>query len=327
MSTRQLLLWIVFVAASLIAGCGRAPSAAQSQQADAVQVVGEGGPVRLTLRVSPTALTTAERISVRLEALMASGLELGDIDLAKSLPEGLTVVDLTSDRRAAENGATVVIREWRIEPFLAGEYEIGTLQVNKVETAPVKVVVLSVLKPGEEDLAEAKPIVEPPAETPLWVWWAIGGAGALAIALMLFISSHRRRAARGPDPVFIPAHELAMQRLAALMSRRLVEAGRFKEFYEEASLILRRYIEDRFGLRAPERTTEEFLTETRSSSLLMEDDVRVLRKFLSHCDMVKFAALIPSAPEAEGVAATVREFIDRTKNAERVVQIYEEATA
>jgi hypothetical protein len=127
--------------------------------------------------------------------------------------------------------------------------------------------------------------------------------------------------------VFIPAHELAMQRLAALMFRRLVEAGRFKEFYDEASLILRCYIEDRFGLHAPERTTEEFLEETRSSSALMDDDVRVLRKFLSHCDMVKFAAVIPSTPEAEGIAATAREFIDRTKNAERVVQVEPEASA
>jgi hypothetical protein len=115
--------------------------------------------------------------------------------------------------------------------------------------------------------------------------------------------------------------------MAMLLSRRLVEAGRFKEFYDDASLILRRYIEDRFGLHAPERTTEEFLNETRASAVLMDEDVRILRKFLSHCDMVKFAAVIPSTPEAEGVAATVREFVDRTKDAERVVQVEPEAAA
>lgn len=327
MSARLLLFWIVCVAASVLAGCGRAPSAARSSQSEAVQVVGEGGPLQVTLRVSPTLLTTAERISVRIEARAASGVEPGDIDLAKSLPEGLSIVGQKTDRRATEHGATLVIREWTVEPFLAGEYEIGALKVNDVETTPVDVVVSSVLKPGEEELAEAKPIVDPPAEAPRWVWWAMGGAGALAIIFAWIIAAGRRRVARGPDPVFIPAHELAMQRLAGLMSRRLVEAGRFKEFYDEASLILRCYIEDRFGLHAPERTTEEFLEETRSSSALMDDDVRVLRKFLSHCDMVKFAAVIPSTPEAEGVAGTVREFIDRTKNAERVVQVEPEASA
>ncbi len=325
-----------------IAGCDRAPSDSQSSRTESVQTLGKDGPIRATLRVSPTAITTAERIAVRLEVRLASGVELGDVDLAKSLPEGLSVVDVKSDRRAAEGGAMIVVREWSVEPFLAGEYEIGTIKVEgeqkgkasdpasrragtgpPMQTAPVKVVVSSVLKAGEEELAEAKPIVEAPYETPVWVWWALGGGAVCAGALAWWIAARRRRAARGPEPVYVSAHELAMRRMGELMARRLVEAGRFKEFYEEASLILRRYIEDRFGLHAPERTTEEFLDETRSSAMLMEDDVRVLRKFLGHCDMVKFAAVIPSTPEAEGVAATVREFVERTQDAGRVVQMEE----
>ncbi|MBL8745327.1 MAG: hypothetical protein JNK58_03115 [Phycisphaerae bacterium] len=330
----------VLAALLVVVGCDRAGSARSAGSTRSVQSVGGDGPIRVTLSVDPTAITTAGRSVVRLEARLAPGLSVKEIDLSKSLPEGLSVVDSRFDARLAEGGSSLVVREWVVEPFLAGEYAVGPITVEATEkdankeasggsraapepvrTEAVKIAVASVLKAGEEEMAAAKPVVDPPYETPVWVWWSLGGLAVLLAGTAWFIAARRRRAARGPEPVFAPAHEVALRRMSELMSRKLVEAGRFKEFYEEASLILRRYIEDRFGLHAPERTTEEFLAETRSSSALMEEDVRVLRRFLGHCDLVKFAAVIPSTPEAEGVAATVREFVERTRDVEKVVRI------
>ena len=55
--------------------------------------------------------------------------------------------------------------------------------------------------------------------------------------------------------------------------------------------MLRHYIEDRFGLRAPEQTTEEFLAELRQKHVFGERQKDLLRAFLEHCDLVKFAEL------------------------------------
>lgn len=314
------------------------------------QSLGDSGPLRATLTLSPTSLTTAQRITVRLEARLAPGLELAEIDLADLLPENLVLVDQRTDRRAADAGAAIITREWTLDPFLPGECEFPSITIacaappagvsaegggegsgsgssasstspSPLATQPIKLTITTVLQPGEEDLADAKPVVDPPPETPTWVWWVFGLAAAVFVAIVLALRARARRLARPPPPVFVPAHDLALERLAALMERRLVESGRFEEFYSEASLILRRYIEDRFGLHAPERTTEEFLAECRASPVLMQDDIALLKKFLSHCDLVKFAAVIPSTPEAEGVAATVREFVDRTRDASRLVEI------
>lgn len=314
-----------WVAGALVS-CGRAPP----ENADAPasrHLVGEGGPLRLTMTVAPTSLDTSQRIRVRFEMLAASGVEPAEPDLAAALPEGLTVVGSSSDARDDAGGTRIIFREFDIEPFLPGEYTIAAVSIGAkhstgeaippVSTQPVEIKVESVLPPGTEELAAAKSIVEPPRAPVPWFW--IGVGAALAILALGGAMLWLRRPPPLPEPIRVAAHDLAFRRLDALMARRLVESGRFDVFYSEASLLLRRYIEDRFGLHAPERTTEEFLEESRASSFLMEEDVRVLQRFLGHCDLVKFAAVIPSTRDAEAIAATIREFVDRTRDARHLV--------
>jgi hypothetical protein len=57
---------------------------------------------------------------------------------------------------------------------------------------------------------------------------------------------------------------------------------------------LRLYLEERFNLRAPERTTEEFLVELRTSRHLTVDQKQSLGEFLESCDLVKFARFEPN---------------------------------
>ena len=89
--------------------------------------------------------------------------------------------------------------------------------------------------------------------------------------------------------------------------------GEAKLFYLRLSNILRHYIEDRFGLRAPERTTEEFMDELRSADALEPTHKGLLNDFPRHCDMVKFAEHQPSTQEIDNIIAACRRFIDETK--------------
>ena len=71
-------------------------------------------------------------------------------------------------------------------------------------------------------------------------------------------------------------------------------------------------MEDRFGLRAPEQTTEEFLEAMRDSYAIERAHKDLLKEFLRHADMVKFAELTPGPADAERAADSARRFIEQT---------------
>ena len=121
--------------------------------------------------------------------------------------------------------------------------------------------------------------------------------------------------------VYKPAHEVAYARLQALIAEDLVGAGRIKEFYQRINAILRHYIEDRFHLRAPERTTEEFLAELRETNHLNEQHKASLGQFLEHCDLVKFAKHQPGEAEIQRTFDLVKQFIETTHSDESQVDV------
>lgn len=100
------------------------------------------------------------------------------------------------------------------------------------------------------------------------------------------------------------------------MAEDLIGKGQAKLFYLRVSAILRHYIEDRFGLRAPERTTEEFLNDLRDAQSLLPRQKELLKRFLEHCDMVKFAEHQPSREEVDDTLNTCAQFIAETKQQE-----------
>ena len=70
-----------------------------------------------------------------------------------------------------------------------------------------------------------------------------------------------------------------------------------EEFYTRLSDIVRRYLEGQLGLRAPERTTEEFLYEVSRDHALSAEHKELLGAFLQESDLVKFARFRPGADD------------------------------
>lgn len=133
-------------------------------------------------------------------------------------------------------------------------------------------------------------------------WWdwalrlglAILVLGALAAALALWWRARQRRLNQPPPPArVIPPHERASRHLEEAL-RLLADPDRF---CTEVSRILRVYLEERFGWNAPDRTTEEFLSELRHHHELAPDLRALLEEFLTRCDLVKFARHDPTEGE------------------------------
>ena len=80
-----------------------------------------------------------------------------------------------------------------------------------------------------------------------------------------------------------------------------------EEYYVTLSGIVRHYLEGRFGLRAPEMTTDEFFELMSGDGTLVRAHKELVNEFLAHCDLVKFARYGPSSEEIGGAyGAAVR---------------------
>lgn len=163
------------------------------------------------------------------------------------------------------------------------------------------------IAPTANDIRDIAPPVEIPSGWE-WLWWALG---ALAIVI-LFLAAWRywrRQKVLAPFVIEIPAHERARRKLEAALD--LFDQP--KPFCTIVSDAVRLYLEERFGLRAPERTTEEFLTDLGKSVALTQVQKGSLKEFLSACDMVKFAKYEPQRPELEVLYKSALRLIEETE--------------
>jgi hypothetical protein len=145
-----------------------------------------------------------------------------------------------------------------------------------------------------------------------WPWIA-GGAAAALLAALGAVFYLRRRPRRLEPPV--PPHEIAYEQLRRLVAMDLLAKGSIERFFVLLSGILREYIENRFQVRAPERTTEEFLEEVSRNPALEVHRTR-LGEFLALSDRVKFAQFRPEEAAIQGAFDVTKRFIEETTRRE-----------
>jgi len=138
-----------------------------------------------------------------------------------------------------------------------------------------------------------------------------------AAVLGVYLRAKTRRALTSVPAPAPPAHEVALRKIEELLAKDYISRGMEPQFYYELSLIVREYLEDRFGIRAPEMTTEEFLEHLRFGAALAPEHKDLLKDFLTHCDLVKFARYEPGGPEIDAAVASARRVIEETKVRQR----------
>jgi len=342
---------------AVIAGCGKGPKGTAGKTAFEVEKVYERGPATVRVRLDKTKMTIADTVLLQFEATLQPDYAIQMPRVDKVL-ENFGIVDWNNlGKKLDDKNNEVTTYQYRLEPFLSGQYEIPafTFQFHNVSdpntrheltSEPIAVEVTSLLGDQRANLVieDIEDVVEMPKAASRWWLWALLPLGIAAVPAVWLLRRSRR--ARQLVRIFQPAHEVAYARLRALVAENLVEQGRIKEFYERISGILRHYIEDRFDLRAPERTTEEFLAELRFT----EEEKRghstfstgprsvgspegekvecplfshkqVLEEFLTHCDLVKFAKHDPTTEQLQRTFDLVKDFIERTKSEQRQVDI------
>lgn len=270
--------------------------------------------VALTLRsamegvdLSATVAVTPARLEVGLPfrlAISLGGSDAGRAEVAFPAELGPFSVRAVEPRPGERFAAELVT-------FDAGPLEVPAIPVfvdgrEAVAAGPLSVESVS-LRTGEFDPASFHDIRGEVDEPAGWSPVAIAAVAAAALAALGLAAFLRLRRPR-PAPPLAP-HEWALAELDRLAGGDLVARGDVHGFFVRLSDTVRGYVERRFGLDAPDRTTREFLDEARRSAELGDERRRTLETFLREADLVKFAGARPDPRRCDDALALAREFV------------------
>ncbi len=311
-----------------VAGCDApAPTATPEVADDALTSTAELGPVRATLELRPKEPRLGDVLTLSLVVTAEAGIEVTMPDFGEAL--GRFSIVSFEPRERHQAGQTVHEQVYGLQPPMSGPQRIPPLRVEFVDkrkragkkqlesrellTDELAVNVASVLPEGEvtSELRAARDSLGPRNQTLLLrFWWAFLAAGVVlggAVMALLRWRSSRAQIAK------VDAYQAAMQRLAVLEARGLPTGETADAWYVELSSIVRRYLEDRYRVRAPELTTEEFLLEAQRSRELTGEHRALLASFLTICDRVKFAGHEPNESESSEALTAARRFLSETR--------------
>jgi hypothetical protein len=329
------------VALLLVASCGGASEDAAPEAAviaptkDAISKTTENGPVKATVIVWPGKPALGDAIYVRLAIDAPAGIsvdapfqEAGDQKLGRFKVVGFT----RSAERKADGGQTQE-QTYTLEAPASGKLRVPPLRLEMIDArAPMGSGGGSAATKPQEMLTEEVPLdVAPVADAQVtaelrgargvldadvggvpWIY-IVGGVSLLAVifaggmlAFRSIVSSRRIAAQR-------TAYDDAVLRLHALESRGAPEAADADGWFVELSSIVRAYVEQRYRIRAPELTTEEFLLVAVAAAGMSDEQRALLTQFLERCDRVKFAGYRPDAEESLHTLKAARGFVEDTR--------------
>ncbi len=293
-------------------------------------------PVKLVVKLSDKEITLADSVIFVIEIVVKKG---GKAELPETVDldfGGLEIADVYNvPLRVDDEGNEVKGLKYRLTPLISGEYKIKpfkvkyyvdgdvaedgkTLKEYNLSTDEITITVTSITDEKSQSLAVRG--IQGPVNLEyhidkLTVIIISSGMFVVLGLTMYYIFFYRRRKKIAVSRM-VPAHVIAYEDMMKLKKLNLIEQGKIKEFYYIMSEVLRKYIENRFNINAPDLTTEEFLEKISLFHLLSDKQKGILKNFMEHCDLVKYAKLIPEDNDIQKVINTAMSFIEETKSEE-----------
>lgn len=180
---------------------------------------------------------------------------------------------------------------------------------------------VKVLAQGNE--VEGLRDIHGPVAYPRSFWLVIAFVILGLLCLGLAIRYYRKRKKKAKyRPASIPTAPwvLAYEQLDVLRQEGLLERDQYNLFYSRLSEIVRHYLSNRFSIKAPEMTTEEFLIYLKRASVLTDVQKSILMEFSLSSDLVKFAKHAPTMGMALTRFNEAKRLVDETKEVANPVQ-------
>ena len=332
---KRALLLLALVACHRNAPFGTDEPAALTVPKDAITKTTENGPVKATIKVWPAKPSLGDAIYARLEIEAPPGIsinapfqEAGDERLGRFRVVGFTRSASSLGQRQP-SGGQLQEQTYTLEAPSSGRHRIPPLRIEMIDA---RATATDATRKPQELLTEEVPLLVAPVPSevsskPLqpalgeldpdvggtsWVLvlGLVGGAAVLGVATTLALRSMR---ARRRILAQRSAYDEAVAELRTLEHRGPPDAETADAWFVKLSSIVRRYLEMRYEIRAPELTTEEFLQVATARPELTTEHRGLLTSFLERCDRVKFAGYRPDADESIATLAAARGFVEDTR--------------
>lgn len=277
---------------------------------------------------------TAPTLTAHLAADLQNGdtLQVGDliaIELTGQWPDSLATVTIgwsahpdTLILAAVDSVSVAAAEGWSarryrlsVLPTREGRVTIPpTYLVSNDEqllaaTEPITVIITSHFDPEAEP--ELRPLAEMVSLRNIpWLLLAITACVLAALITALIIWRRHRHQAAQPLPPPIPPGREFDESISDLRNRRLPETGQMRDFTQQLSWILRRYLGRRWDQPALEATRPEILRWLPATDLSVSEQ-QLVTQWLEATDTIKFAGRVPLLVETEELTDQAKQMVAR----------------
>ncbi|MCU0378021.1 MAG: hypothetical protein MUC78_07135 [Bacteroidales bacterium] len=287
----------------------------------------KGQEINVTSLPDTTSILIGDQTGFTVSATIPAGIIASLSSAADTLAGKIIILGKPGrDTILTEGGDIMVTDRYLITAFDSGNYEIPPFYVEVISGDSLKrfysdYSFIKVERPAvtPADTTDVIFDIVPPRDAPVTFgeilpWLIIAAFSTLLFWLLArFLPRNPLRRFVKPQPPREPAHVIALRELNSLKEEELWQKGEIKHYYSRLSDIMRRYIDNRYGIMSPELTTDETVRMLHKASVLKQNELSLVKELLSLSDMVKFAKYLPGGEMHEISFNDAMKFVDITR--------------
>ena len=264
--------------------------------------------VTLTVASSPDRVDVARDFEVTVKAVVPAGRSIVMPDLRDRFRGFSVAEDFAEEPVPEADGSTTYVSSWRLVPKPCEKvYKLAPFVFADFYTAPVYFDGPVAREPVTGGIE-----VDPKKDLPPLSWKLVRTCAIALLALAALVAgiwwTIRKILQKVREHRMSPI-ERAMLELDRLLKKGLPGRGRYKDFYVELTMVVRRYIQRRHDVRAPNLTTDEFLRAAAENPAFTREAIADLKQFLESADMVKFAGVEATPEMADSATGKARDYL------------------
>lgn len=264
---------------------------------------------QLSVKVDSTNILIGDQINFIIEANILEGDRLphftdtiGALEIVSK-----SLVDSIKTEQGWQLTKSYVLTVWD-----SGVYYIPSVRFKSFVSDSIAIIVNTIEMAEDAELKDIKaPIHTPISFEELSPYLLALLIITLLIYAIIWYVKNREKAPADIKTVerVIPPHEIALNELEKLNTKKLWQEDNVKEYYSELSEIIRTYIENGIGTPAMEIPTQEILFQLHQKGI----NTTKLKELLTRADLAKFAKAKPLQIENEESLKIGYDFIHQTK--------------
>ena len=291
-----------------------------------------GAPIDVVVGLSAETLALTDLLTVTIQVEYEEGIQIQPPYLSEENYAPLLLVQSPRENISWSQSKNRIIKTWtyKLEPMSSGDFSLRPFRVffrlisekgndnsqwpvYKIETEEMGFHVTAVDPDSQDDIRDIKDLILPDYNVlpPLLTGVSIGIL--LLVWWLVFRIRNRAQPSDATANIVIDYLKESLEKLDELEKKDYISQREYERLHVELSIIMRYFIENRFGLRALEQTTEEFMRAIRYAPDFSNEQQAMLQQLMELADLVKFATYDPGSNASREAVKTVRTFIESTR--------------